>query len=284
MQRSAAFCGGSSALSRKRGNFMKKMMKIGAMACAGVMAMSMAAFADSDTGSNTEAVKIPDGVYAIPTKTDSTMFHVNALDNQNAFLTVKNGQETVTFRLAAQGFDKLYVGSSSEEAEKDTANQIDHQVRRGDSYYFTIPLTKDGKELVKGDTTLSVLGHSVNRQTWYQHTLTLTYTGNEQNLEHVKVTAPAKTSITKVTPKKKAAKVSWKKVTKNGSGYQIQYAYNKKMKSAKTTNIYYSDTTSRTVKNLKSGKTCYFRVRTEHFNGYKSGYSGWSKVKTAKIK
>ena len=262
----------------------KTALKIGAAACAGVMAMSMAAFTDTDTGSNTEAAKIPDGVYAIPAKTDSPMFHVNALDNQMAFLTVKNGQETVTFRLAAQGFDKLYVGTSSEEAEKDAAGQIEHKVRRGDSYYFTIPLTKDGKDLVKGDTTLSVLGHSAKRQTWYQHTLTLTYTGKEKNLEHAKIAAPAKTTIKKLTPKKKAAILSWKKVTKNGTGYQVQYASKKTMKGAKTASVYYNDVTEKTVKNLKSGKTYYFRVRTEHFNGYKSGYSGWSKVKAAKIK
>lgn len=262
---------------------MKKMMKIGAMACAGVMAMSMAAFADSDTGSNTEAVKIPDGVYAIPVQTDYFMLDVNKLDNHNAFLSVKDGTETLTFRLTGAGYDCLYVGSGTPASDGD--HQIKAQVKRGDSYYFTVPLTKDGYSIVKGENKLTLQGHSARKQQWYPaHTWTLTYTGNEQNLEHAKVAAPAKTSITKVTPKKKAAKVSWKKVTKNGSGYQIQYAYNKKMKSAKTANIYYSDTTSRTVKNLKSGKTCYFRVRTEHFNGYKSGYSGWSKVKTAKIK
>jgi hypothetical protein len=264
---------------------MKKWMKIGAFACAGVMTMSMSAFADTtaDASNTAEAAKIPDGVYALQVSSDYSMLNINKLDNHCAFLTVKNGVETLTFRLLGQGYDYLYFGNST--AAEDPAHQIKAQVKRGDSYYFTLPLTEDGYAVKVGSNTLSLAGHSASKKRWYgAHTWTMTYTGNEQNLESAKVSAPAKTAITKVKAKKKAAVVSWKQITKNGSGYQLQYSSNKSMKKASKANLYYNDEASKTVKKLKSGKTYYFRVRTEHFNGYKSAYSGWSKVKSVKVK
>ena len=269
---------------------MKKWMKIGAFACAGVMTMSMSALADTtaDASNTAEAAKIPDGVYALPvTSEPHSMLIISKLDNSQAFLTVKNGVETLTFRLSGQGFDYLYFGNST--AAEDPAHQIKTQVKRGDSHYFTLPLTEDGYAVKVGTNTLVLAGHSARKNRWYPaHTWTMTYTGNEQNLETAKVTAPAKTAITEVKAKKKAAEVSWKQITKNGSGYQLQYSTNKSMKKASKTNLYYNDedskTVKKTVKKLKSGKTYYFRVRTEHFNGYKSAYSGWSKVKSVKVK
>lgn len=270
---------------KRRGITMKKWMKIGAFACAGVMAMSMSAFADTtaDPSNTADAAKIPDGVYALPVTSDYFMLSISKLDNSQAFLTVKNGVETLTFRLSGQGYDYLYFGNST--AAEDPAHQIKTQVKRGDSHYFTLPLTEDGYAVKVGSNTLSLAGHSASKKRWYgAHTWTMTYTGNEQNLQTAKVSAPAKTAITKVKAKKKAAAVSWKQITKNGSGYQLQYSTNKSMKKASKTNLYYNDETSKTVKKLKSGKTYYFRVRTEHFNGYKSAYSGWSKVKSVKVK
>ncbi|MGN1383282.1 MAG: fibronectin type III domain-containing protein [Eubacterium sp.] len=265
---------------------MKKWMKIGAFACAGVMAMSMSAFADTaaDTSNTAEAAKIPDGVYSISAVTDSSMFRIKDEDNNTAVLTVKNGTETVSLRLDASGFEKMYIGTSDVNPENNVNGQIKYQLKRGDSYYFTLPLSEDNYSLKTGTTVVPVKAWSPKRRTWYPHTITFTYTGNEQNLETAKVTAPAKTSIKKLTAKKKAAAVSWKRITENGSGYQLQYSTSKSMKKASTSNLYYNDETSKTVKKLKSGKTYYFRVRTEHFNGYKSAYSGWSKVKSVKVK
>ena len=98
------------------------------------------------------------------------------------------------------------------------------------------------------------------------------------------VKAPAKTSIKKLTPGSKSLKVSWKKITKNVSGYQVQLATNKKFtKGVKTITVKGKKNTAKTVKKLKSGKKYYVRVRTyRNFNKSKL-CSKWSKVKTKTV-
>lgn len=94
-----------------------------------------------------------------------------------------------------------------------------------------------------------------------------------------------KTSITKLkTAGKKAFVVKWKK-KKDISGYQVQYARNKKFtKGKKTKNIAKAKTTSVTIRKLKSKKTYYVRVRTYKKVKGKKYYSAWSKVKHLKIR
>ena len=98
------------------------------------------------------------------------------------------------------------------------------------------------------------------------------------------VKAPAKTSIKKLTPGSTSLKVSWKKITKNVSGYQVQLATNKKFtKGVKTITVKGKKNTAKTVKKLKSGKKYYVRVRTyRNFNKSKL-CSKWSKVKTKTV-
>lgn len=94
----------------------------------------------------------------------------------------------------------------------------------------------------------------------------------------------SKTSITKVTPAKKAFTVKWKKPS-NASGYQIQYATNKKMTSGKkTVTIKKSSTTSKKITGLKAKKKYYVRVRTYVTVNGKKSYSAWSAVKSVKTK
>lgn len=98
------------------------------------------------------------------------------------------------------------------------------------------------------------------------------------------VTKPKKTSINKLTKGKKQFKASWKKVS-GVSGYQLQYATDKKFKkNKKTVTIKKSKTTAKTVKKLKSKKTYYVRVRTYKTVNGKKVYSSWSKVKSVKVK
>ena len=103
---------------------------------------------------------------------------------------------------------------------------------------------------------------------------------------------PKGTSISKVTGQKKAVKVVWKKqLTKMKSsyisGYQVQYSTSSKFTSgtSKYANAKFSKgRTTKTIKNLKSGKKYYVRVRTyKSVDGTKC-YSSWSKVKSVKTK
>ena len=101
-----------------------------------------------------------------------------------------------------------------------------------------------------------------------------------------KTTKPPKTTFTKVKAKKKAVTLKWKKKSKKKiAGYQIQYSTSKKFtkKTTKKVNIKKTKTT-KTIKKLKSKKKYYFRIRTWKKSGKKKVYSGWSKVKKAKVK
>ncbi len=98
-----------------------------------------------------------------------------------------------------------------------------------------------------------------------------------------KLTVPA-TSIKKLTTGKKSVTVSFNKV-KNVSGYQLQFSTSKNFdKNKKTVTLSNPKTAKRTVKNLKSKKKYYVRIRTYKKVGKKIYYSAWSKAKTVKTK
>ena len=100
---------------------------------------------------------------------------------------------------------------------------------------------------------------------------------------------PKGTSLSKVKAARKSFSATWKKQSKQTSGYQLQYSTNKKFaKSVKTSTISKNTTVKKTVKKLSTKKTYYVRVRT--YKNVKAGkktvklYSGWSKVKAVKTK
>lgn len=89
----------------------------------------------------------------------------------------------------------------------------------------------------------------------------------------------AKTTV-KATAKSKAIKVSFKAI-EGVNGYEIQYSTVKSMKNAKKAVV---ASTSSTIKNLKSGKTYYVRVRGYKVINGKKVYSKYSAVKAVKVK
>ena len=98
-----------------------------------------------------------------------------------------------------------------------------------------------------------------------------------------KVTKPAATKITKLQNKAvKKVVVTWKK-SKKATGYQLQYATNKKFKKAKKVTIKRAATTKITVKKLKK-KTYYFRIRAYKKQGKTTVYTAWSKARKVKVK
>ena len=95
---------------------------------------------------------------------------------------------------------------------------------------------------------------------------------------------PSTVKVEKVTKGTKSFKVTWKKKT-GVSGYQVQYATDKKFKkNKKTVTTAKKNATSKTIKKLKSKKTYYVRVRTYKIVNGKKVYSSWSKVKAVKTK
>ncbi|MCR5283706.1 MAG: fibronectin type III domain-containing protein [Lachnospiraceae bacterium] len=95
---------------------------------------------------------------------------------------------------------------------------------------------------------------------------------------------PAKVSLQKSSVKSTKAgvmSITWKAV-KKASGYQIQYALDKKFKKSKKSKN--STKTKLSVKKLKKGKTYFVRIRayTKGKNGKQ--YGAWSTIKKVKIK
>ncbi len=99
---------------------------------------------------------------------------------------------------------------------------------------------------------------------------------------------PKATSVSNVTSGRKKFTVKWKKLTKQTTGYQIQYSTSSKFTNAKTITVSKNKTTSKTISKLKAKKKYYVRVRT-----YKTVkvnekstkiYSSWSKAKVITTK
>ncbi len=93
---------------------------------------------------------------------------------------------------------------------------------------------------------------------------------------------PAKVSMSYAkSNKKKTISLKWKNVT-GATGYEVQYAIDKKFKTGKKTKK--STKTSYKIKKLKKGKTYYVRVRAYWMSGNKKVYGAFSKVKAVKVK
>lgn len=99
-----------------------------------------------------------------------------------------------------------------------------------------------------------------------------------------KVNKPGKVTGLKIKNKKKRKMIiSWNwKV--NMSGFQIQYAQNKKFTKKRKSKTVGKWTSRKTITKLKKGKTYYVRVRAYKKSSGKKIYGSWSKIKKVKIK
>ena len=94
---------------------------------------------------------------------------------------------------------------------------------------------------------------------------------------------PKGTSLSKVTPAKKAFAAKW---SRHGAitGYQIQYATNAKFSKAGIKTVKGATKYSLKVAKLKGGAKYYVRIRTYSTVGGKNYFSTWSKAKAVKTK
>ncbi len=140
----------------------------------------------------------------------------------------------------------------------------------------------NGKTISKSYYTVK---YASGRKNVGKYKVTITFKGNYSGTKtlYFKIN-PVKTSITKLTAAKKALTVSISKKTKQVTGYEIQYATNKKFSKAKKATIKSYKTTKTTLKKLSAKKTYYVRVRTYKTVGKTKYYSGWSTVKYKKTK
>ena len=92
---------------------------------------------------------------------------------------------------------------------------------------------------------------------------------------------PKTTAIKTVAKKSNGVMVTWKKQSKQVSGYQIQYATDKKFtKDKKTVLVKGTSKTAKTITGMNKNKAYYIRIRTYKTVNGKKYYSSWSKVKS----
>ena len=142
------------------------------------------------------------------------------------------------------------------------------------------------KPTIAPTVTPTVPSTEIPSNTGYLSDNKQTATSVPQNVtnENKSVTEGAKVPRVKFSKLKVSGKckvkATWKKLT-NVSGYQIQYAPNKKFKKAKRKTV---KSTSVTIKKLKKKKTYFVRVRAYKLVDGKKVYGKWSVVKKVKIK
>ncbi len=96
---------------------------------------------------------------------------------------------------------------------------------------------------------------------------------------------PKGTTLSNPTAAKKGFTAKWKKQATQTTGYELQYALNKKFTSGKKSVLVTKNkTVSKKITKLKANKKYFVRIRTYKTVSGKKYYSAWSAVKTVKTK
>ena len=96
-------------------------------------------------------------------------------------------------------------------------------------------------------------------------------------------TLPTGTTLTKLTPAKKAFTAQWKK-NAAVTGYQVQYSLKSNFSGAKTITVKSPKTLKAVAKKLNAGKYYYVRIRTYKTISKVNYFSAWSKTYKVKTK
>ena len=175
-----------------------------------------------------------------------------------SFKIRRNISNAVTTNISA----KAYTGKSLTPAVKVTLGK--KQLKAGTDYSIAYK-----NNIVPGQATVTITGKG-----FYSGTKTIKF-----NI------VPKKATVKKTASSKKGQlTVTCVKDTK-ASGYQVMVAYNSKFTKGKKTVLLTKNTkVTTTIKNLKSKKTYYVKVRSYKTISGKKYYGSYSKVKTIKVK
>ncbi|MCI9125969.1 MAG: hypothetical protein HFG28_02070 [Eubacterium sp.] len=189
--------------------------------------------------------------------------------SDDVYIVEKAGEERVNINAFSEGHIDDLNGNDLTKNDKNILNIIEVS-----NNYF-IAETPIGKVLYKwGAKDLINFGDKIQTKA--------TTSVNTKNIS-VKTVKPSNSSIKKIISKKKALKITWKKV-KGVNGYKIQYSLKKNFKGAKTKRINKPATTSLNIKKLKRKKKYYIRIRTYKIVNGKVFQSAWSKATSKNTK
>lgn len=179
-------------------------------------------------------------------------------------ITVKKASQSITAKNVSKVYGAKAFNLGAKASSKLTYKSSNTKV---------VTVDKNGKVTVKGPGVSKITVSASETANYLKASKTIT----------VKV-APKKATITKVTSSKaKTLVVTWKKDS-TVTGYQIQYATNKKFTSAKTVTVSKASTVKKTISKLKSKKTYYIRIRSYKKANSTTIYGAYSATKKIKIK
>lgn len=260
------------------------------------------------SGVTTQTVNYQDALYVAPDKANYTydgkqktppvtVYYGNTVvaksikeSNKKVKLTYEAGRiESGTYKIKATGLG-TYTGKTA----KTTFTISPVRMENCKITLAKTKLTYNGKKQTP-KVTVKVGSRVLKKNTNY----TLTYSANKK-IGEAKVTikgrghnyagktvktfkiVPKTTKIQKLAKGDKKITVKWGIVKKQCSGYQIQYSTSEKFtkKTTKKVTVKSYKTTKKTIRNLKSNKKYYVRIRTYKVVKGKKYYSYWSKVKS----
>ena len=217
-------------------------------------------------------------------------------DNKLQKLDFTESNGTVTFKMGSLSIYNNVIEYKSGDEPDPTPDNKKTAVKASQVSLSKVKYTYTGKS-VKPAVKAVVGGKKLKSGTDYK----VSYSGNK-NVGKAKavvtfkgkytgkitksfVINPKGTSLKSVKRAKKAFKATWKKQSKQTTGYQIQYSTKKGFGSkVKTVTVSKNKVTSKTIKSLKKNQKYYVRVRTYKKAGNSKFYSGWSKAKSVKTK
>ena len=166
--------------------------------------------------------------------------------------------------------------------KKPTCKHTGTKIRKchcGNVEKATIPINKNNhvyKAVKKVSPTYISRGYTLYKCSECGKTIKKNFTPQLKNVK------PSQQKIIKVIKLKNAVKIYYK-ANPFATGYQIIYASNKDFKKGKTISVPGKKINAKTIKNLKSQKTYYIKVRTYRKIGKKIYYGNWSKTVAVKI-
>lgn len=213
--------------------------------------------------------------------TDSNKKAISASHYTITFSNNKNvGKAKVTVVFKGNSYEGNMTKEftiKSRSISKATISGISDKIYTGKAITQAITI-KDGKTKLKLNTDY-IIKYSSNINVG---TVKVTITGKGNYNGSVNITFkinPQATKITKKVAGKKSFKISWKKISKETSGYQIQYTLDKKFKkNISSISINKNSTTSKNISKLSAKKKYFVRIRTYKKVGNKIYYSAWSDI------
>lgn len=126
---------------------------------------------ESPAPEDSPAPTLEDGDYKANVESSSSMFKV-----VNCVLSAKDGEYRAVITLSGTGYDKLYVGTAEAAQTAADADCVHYAADAEGRYTFDLPVAAL-------DTPIAVAAHSVNKDAWYDRTLTFRSEGLEKITE-----------------------------------------------------------------------------------------------------